>query len=341
MKTDTLPKRDNLWKTRIFPALLLTFLFIVFISIFKLSFSNLIFDYKSLYWTFRFTSLTFFIILISYIFYELNKVFFKNKLIIVFLIVCMLAISLLDVEYFKSTWLLSGNAVLTAFGQVKFLFINVNYSVNFLMFFALPILFLVAKVIEIRKRIIWKKVILMTLYYFVTSFVLIAFIKTFVIFMSHSNGLEYILLFVLVSIGADIGGFFGGKLLGHKLFANKLAPQISPKKTIEGALVGYLFALFLAFAFIFAWNAAFPSDDNLGQIFLGSKNYGAYKLIFMMNLLVSPAFAILGDLYFSFLKRKTGIKDFSNLLKGHGGLLDRIDSISVVFALWFIIFLFL
>lgn len=106
----------------------------------------------------------------------------------------------------------------------------------------------------------------------------------------------------------DAGGYFVGNLFGrHRCF-----PIISPKKTWEG-LVGSMFALF-AFHLSLAWWYGVPYT---------------YVMLSAMTVLISGT-AILGDLFVSFLKRRAGIKDTGKLLPGHGGLLDRFDSVLFV-----------
>ena len=102
-------------------------------------------------------------------------------------------------------------------------------------------------------------------------------------------------------------------LVGVTLGKHKLCPKISPKKTIEGAIGGTIggMASFLVFAFVMNkyWNF--------------SLNY----LIMAVFGIVVSIFAQLGDLVASYIKRYAKIKDFGNVLPGHGGVLDRIDSI--------------
>ena len=98
-------------------------------------------------------------------------------------------------------------------------------------------------------------------------------------------------------------------LVGLKFGKHKLIERISPKKTIEGALGGWLFG----FVCSFLWATYF--------------NYFGYtRNFFILSSLLLPIVSQIGDLVFSMIKRKYGIKDFSNLIPGHGGVLDRFDS---------------
>ena len=119
---------------------------------------------------------------------------------------------------------------------------------------------------------------------------------------------------------ADIAAYFSGKTFGK----HKLAPSISPGKTWEGAIgagVGVvLYGIALRLGFSFA-PVGLP--------------------LWIVGLLAVTAISILGDLYESMLKRQAGIKDSSNVLPGHGGVLDRIDSLTstlpVVALLWLLV----
>ena len=105
---------------------------------------------------------------------------------------------------------------------------------------------------------------------------------------------------------ADIGAYFSGKKFGK----NKLAPDISPGKTKEG-LFGALLATSL-YTLIASYYFELSSER---------------AIILVLLSVILTFISVSGDLYFSFLKREAGLKDSGNILPGHGGILDRIDSV--------------
>ena len=110
---------------------------------------------------------------------------------------------------------------------------------------------------------------------------------------------------ILATYLTDTGAYFCGYFFGK----HKLIERISPKKTVEGAIGGWLCGT--AGAFIFAW-------AMLPELPLGLALFGAATMAVVGQL---------GDLAFSLIKRHVGIKDFGSFLPGHGGILDRIDSL--------------
>lgn len=120
-----------------------------------------------------------------------------------------------------------------------------------------------------------------------------------------SYGKEWVSLAVFSTFACDIFAFFAGKAWGK----HHLAPAISPGKTWEGALAGFLAALGAT------WGLNSALNLSLG-----------YTQIIVLGSLIG-IFAQLGDLSESLLKRSTGVKDSGTLLPGHGGVLDRIDSL--------------
>ena len=126
------------------------------------------------------------------------------------------------------------------------------------------------------------------------------------------SGRHYILIPFIMAFLSDTGAYFAGRAFGH----HKLAPVISPKKTIEGAIGGVIGAVVgmliytLVLRFVFSFNV----------------NY-LYAVIYGV---LGSLGAVFGDLCFSVIKRQTGIKDYGNLIPGHGGILDRFDSMMVV-----------
>ena len=114
-----------------------------------------------------------------------------------------------------------------------------------------------------------------------------------------------LLLFLLLLVwAADVGGYFAGRAFGR----HKLAPQVSPGKTVEGALGGGVLTGLVGAAGII-WFELPPLGGML-----------AVAAVFFAS--------VLGDLIESYLKRLTGIKDSGSILPGHGGALDRIDSLT-------------
>ncbi len=134
-------------------------------------------------------------------------------------------------------------------------------------------------------------------------------------------------IFVIIWL-ADIGAYFAGRAFGR----HKLAPSISPGKTWEGVVGGAVAVL--AAGIITVWIS--PSQENIAVSVYS--RYGWLGMI--VSLIVLVALSIIGDLMESKLKRRVEMKDSSNLLPGHGGVLDRIDSLiptlplAVLLGLW-------
>ena len=127
------------------------------------------------------------------------------------------------------------------------------------------------------------------------------------------DALYFIFLILGFAWGGDSAAYFAGRAFGK----HKLAPVVSPNKTIEGALGGIAFAVvsMLVYALII--------DLLPGNLRV---NYGLALLYGFAGSLLG----IFGDLCFSIIKRQTGIKDYGNMLPGHGGFLDRFDSLVLI-----------
>jgi phosphatidate cytidylyltransferase len=130
-------------------------------------------------------------------------------------------------------------------------------------------------------------------------------------------GAEWVLFTLVLVQVADIGAFFVGRRFGR----HRLAPNVSPGKTWEGVIGGLIASALVAV--------------------FGSIRFGIPLLQFLPLCLAAVAFSIVGDLTESLLKRFAGLKDSGRLFPGHGGVMDRIDSVTaaapvLLFGLQFI-----
>ncbi len=134
------------------------------------------------------------------------------------------------------------------------------------------------------------------------------------------HGAQLIMFLFLMVWSADVGAYFVGKSIGK----NKLMPNVSPGKTMEGFIGGVIFACILVAiaGYILAWQA---------QQFL---------LVLAVTCLITTI-SVLGDLNESMFKRQAGIKDSGSILPGHGGILDRIDSLTATAPIYALCYAFL
>ena len=150
---------------------------------------------------------------------------------------------------------------------------------------------------------------------------IVACFAAIVLFFKHSA--VYLLSVMALVWIADIGAYFSGKAFGKR----KLAPTISPGKSWEGAIGGGIAVLVLSILLI---QFAGPLLADTFPVHLQAKlGWGGALAV----LVVLVAASVVGDLVESQLKRRAGVKDSSNLLPGHGGVLDRIDALVPVMPL--------
>ena len=124
----------------------------------------------------------------------------------------------------------------------------------------------------------------------------------------YNYGIKYFILLILITTLTDTFALFGGKLVGKHKFTN-----ISPNKTIEGCLIGTLVSTFVCTMYY------------INVISSVSSVFSVICVIIFLSIIGQC-----GDLFFSAIKREYNKKDFSNLIPGHGGILDRLDSIIFV-----------
>lgn len=134
-------------------------------------------------------------------------------------------------------------------------------------------------------------------------------LSTFVLMRDLPHAKFYLLLPFVSAFTSDAFALFAGMAFGK----HKLAPVLSPKKTIEGSIGGFAGSVLCCILYGIVLNAAFGAYANYAGLVL----YG------LLGSLISQ----LGDLSFSYIKREFGIKDYGHLMPGHGGVLDRFDSV--------------
>ncbi|WP_214826741.1 phosphatidate cytidylyltransferase [Exiguobacterium algae] len=146
-------------------------------------------------------------------------------------------------------------------------------------------------------------------FYFVSAVYLVIGFSSFALVRLSEDGLSKVLLVLFMIWATDSGAYFTGKAIGK----TKLWPSISPNKTIEGAVGGIISAIVVGVVFVFI--------DSILPVF---------EVVILA--VVVAVVGQLGDLVQSAYKRQYGVKDSGHLLPGHGGILDRFDSMIAVFT---------
>ena len=118
----------------------------------------------------------------------------------------------------------------------------------------------------------------------------------------------------------------GLTLLAKPLERRKLSPNVSPKKTVEGLVGGVILSLIVAGTYVF--------------ISLGNPSISDYLTYGILSIIISLV-SVIGDLFESVLKRLANVKDSGRLLPGHGGILDRIDSLTCAAPIFFLFFTYI
>ncbi|MDR1240632.1 MAG: phosphatidate cytidylyltransferase [Oscillospiraceae bacterium] len=200
------------------------------------------------------------------------------------------------------------------FAPLRSLFGSVGrlWKASLYIYIIIALLLSINQFITNRKQEVPKKTVNSICFIFVMTYI-IAFALSEIIKIRNfgeKKGIFYVLLAIGIAWSCDVGAYFWGNIFGK----NKLCPDLSPSKTIEGAVGGALFSLVFA-----------VSSGLIFENFFGIKNINYLALSFMS--IFGAPMAILGDLCFSLIKRSMDIKDFGDIIPGHGGILDRFDSV--------------
>ena len=154
--------------------------------------------------------------------------------------------------------------------------------------------------------------------------------------ITNSSGRNFFFTALLISVFTDIFALVFGKLLGRRF----IFPSISPNKTLEGTLLGLMIPsfLFLFIGYLFIEQEILGSEVFSEFLVISQLIDSFGYLVTFFIILISSLASIFGDLLASKSKRLSGIKDFGNLLPGHGGILDRIDSHIMCIPIFFIFY---
>lgn len=139
---------------------------------------------------------------------------------------------------------------------------------------------------------------------------------------ARTQSVQLLLSIFCVVWAADVFAYFCGKALGGRIIRRKLAPAVSPGKSWEGAIGGMLGVFLLAWV----WMQLEQTYLWPGQsLFTQMMSHGIF--LWTLSLVFLTTMSVVGDLVESLVKRSAGVKDSSNLLPGHGGVLDRLDAL--------------
>lgn len=200
------------------------------------------------------------------------------------------------VSFHKTVFLIISTLVVVCFYYEHF-----NYAL--ILYFVMFIFLIVSEVFKEEKHFEAVGTWLLSVVYISTPFGLLSLMDNSRTLDSY--GANYAIICLVLVWVSDSFAFFGGKLFGR----HKLAERISPKKTWEGSIIGFLFTMLSG---IVIWKFIYP-DFSVWH--------------WLSVTVIVGFFAQIGDLFESNLKRSVKVKDSSNLIPGHGGALDRFDSI--------------
>lgn len=137
------------------------------------------------------------------------------------------------------------------------------------------------------------------------------------------DGAFLLIITAVMAWGQDVCAYFSGYLFGK----HKLAPKLSPKKTIEGAIGGVLGAVLLTWLVMWVYSIIKPILEHSSLTY----SFDVQHMLFIGVIAAMGAFVgMIGDLFASAVKRQVGIKDYGKIMPGHGGVLDRFDSVLLV-----------
>ncbi|MGD9559205.1 MAG: phosphatidate cytidylyltransferase [Oscillospiraceae bacterium] len=182
------------------------------------------------------------------------------------------------------------------------------------------VLFLAICVIGRFSSISFEKIAGVVLFSAVVVYCFYSFIHLKVLLPKAQYGYDatyFLILILAYAWGGDTAAYFVGNAFGKR----KLAPRVSPKKTVEGAIGGVLGSMILGLLVTIIYVLLSTRLMDFEQV-----HFMYYVLVCVLGI-VASVLGIIGDLFASAVKRQCGIKDFGTIFPGHGGILDRFDSV--------------
>jgi phosphatidate cytidylyltransferase len=159
------------------------------------------------------------------------------------------------------------------------------------------------------------------LFYMITTTMLSTLSMCCVVMLLRSSAVHGVNYVVLCLAGAWLGDS-GAYFIGSKFGKTKLCPNISPKKTVEGAIGGVITVALVFVVYSLCYKAFMAHFMDI--------DFNVHYITIAIIGLVCGVLGIIGDLSASIIKRETGIKDFGKIMPGHGGFMDRFDSVLFV-----------
>jgi len=157
--------------------------------------------------------------------------------------------------------------------------------------------------------------------FFMTAYATVGFSALVALRVINHAGIYYVLLPMVISFMSDTGAYFVGTFLGK----HKMTPIISPKKSWEGFFGGWIISVGATALYAVIANAILMPEASVSLV------------QFTIMAAVLAPLSVCGDLFASVIKRQSGIKDYGNIMPGHGGVMDRFDSVVFVAPLVYVL----
>ena len=195
---------------------------------------------------------------------------------------------------------------------------EINLSTLMIIFILFVLTTLIVSVF--KNEVYGIKSVIISVFGYIYATILFSFLYLLGTYDVIDNSLFYILLLFAITWGADTGGYIIGCAIGK----HKLCEKLSPKKTYEGAVGGLIFSTLFGLILVYVYNF---NLNMIGENEFWSMSEPINVLKMSILFLVLSVFAQIGDFVASSFKRYVGVKDYSNIMPGHGGIIDRFDSV--------------